>query len=137
MKTILIVLFTVGFTLGQNLKYVSATAGSAATVITIDLGIDTDEAIPSFMPGGDEFRLVAIQFEGTWTTATATVSASSAAAGDYDDVYDVDGTAFTINIASDRYIWIDPRKFAGLRFIKLTFTEQGQAGTYVLVKRQY
>ena len=135
-QVILIVLMT-GFALGQNLLFDSQTWTNATSSVTIDLGKDTNEMIPSYMPGGDEFRIIAIQFEGTWTSTSLTVSASSSASGDYDDVFEQDGTAVTIKMASDRYVILDPKFYAGLRYIKLTGSSEGGARTYVLIKRQY
>ncbi len=137
MKVLLFLLMMTGFTLSQNLLFLSQTWANATSSVTIDLGKDTNEALPSYMPGGDEFRVIAIQFEGTWTSTSLTVSASSSASGDYDDVFEQDGTAVTITMASDRYVILDPKFYAGLRYIKLTGSSEGGARTYVLVKRQY
>ena len=125
-------------TYGQNLLFTTATVANGDSIITLDLGFDTNEMIPSYMPSGDEFRLIAIQFEGTWTATSFTVQGSNTSAGAYDNVFEQDGTAVTITMASDRYVILDPKFYAGLRFMKLIGNvAEGGARTYVLVKRQY
>ena len=81
MKILLFLILTYSLSYGQNLLFDSQTWANATTSVTIDLGIDGNEAIPSYLPGGDEFRIIAIQFEGTWTSTSLTVSASSSASG--------------------------------------------------------
>lgn len=137
MKILFFLILALSFSYGQNLSFESKTWANATSSVTIDLGFDVNEAIPSYMPSGDEFRVIAIQFEGTWTSTSLTVSASSSASGDYDDVFEQDGTAVTITMASDRYVILDPKLYAGIRFMKLTGSSEGGARTYVLVKRQY
>ncbi len=135
-KWFLLSILFIGFTYGQNLSFLSQTWANATSSVTIDLGADLEELVPPY-DSGSEYRVIAIQFEGTWTSTSLTVSASSSASGDYDDVFEMDGTAVTITMASDRYVILDPKFYAGLRFIKLTGSSEGGARIYVLVKRQY
>ena len=135
-KWFLLSILFIGFTYGQNLVFESKTWGSATSSVTIDMGVDSEELISPYDLGSEQ-RLIAIQFEGTWTSTSLTVSASSSAAGDYDDVFEMDGTAVTITMASNRYVILDPKFYAGLRYIILTGSSEGGARTYVLVFRQY
>jgi len=126
-----------GFTLAQNLVYVSQTWASGAISDSIDLGYDTNETNPQNMPSGDEYRVIGLWFDGTWTNTSLTVYASSTLGGTYDPVQDIDGTALTITMASNIWVWLKPQEFAGFRFIRLVGSAEGAARTLIVVKRQY
>jgi len=133
---ILLIIFS-AVTSAQNLVYDSGTVSSGDSIITIDLGADLNRLQQDYA-GGNELRLIAVVFTGTWTNTSFTVSASNAANGTYYDVYDADGTQLTITMASNRWIWLEPIKFAGLRYLKLTgATAEGGTRTYWIVERIY
>jgi len=121
----------------QNLTYTSVTWTNAAISDTVDLGIDLDLIQPQYMPGGDEFRVIGLWFDGTWTNTSLTVYACSTLAGTYDPVYDIEGNALTITMASNYWVWLEPVKFAGFRYIRLVGSAEGGARTLVLIKRRY
>ena len=67
------------------------------------------------------FTLVSIQMPTTWTAAAITFS-GSLDGSTYGDVYNTAGTEYTIASASavaSRLIILDPRDFAGVRYLKI------------------
>ena len=134
-KWLLLAVILTGFTYGQNLIYTSVTWANSATTLEIDIGLDTEKLLQGYS-GGNEIRLIALWFDGTWTNTSVTVKASSTA-GSYDAVTNSDGTALTITMASNTWVWLEPRIFAGLRFIQLSGSAEGGARTYVIIKRIY
>ncbi|KKL79501.1 hypothetical protein LCGC14_2014220, partial [marine sediment metagenome] len=87
--------------------------------------------------GGNEIRLIGLWFDGTWTNTSFTVKACTTLTGTFDPVTDSDGTALTITMASNTWVWLDPRMFAGLRYIQLVGSQEGGIRTLVLIKRIY
>ena len=139
MKTILIMLFAVTLAFAQgNLEYVTATVANGDSVITVDLGYDLNQSTPDYVTTGNEHRIIGIVFTGTWTNTSFTVSASNASDGTYYDVYADDETQLTITMASNRWIWLDQKNYAGIRYVRFTgAVAEGDARTYWLIKRQY
>jgi len=129
-------LFTIPILSQGNLTYTSVTWANGAISDTIDLGYDWD-AITSNYPAGNEFRAVGLWFDGTWTNTSLTVYACSTLAGTYDAVKGTDGTALTITMATNTWVWLKPTEYAGLRFIRLVGSAEGGARTLVVIKRRY
>lgn len=135
--TIFFLLLTISI-FPQNLKYTTSTVDSADSVITLDLGLDTDITSPSYMPGGDEYRIIGIVFEGTWTNTTFDVEVAVDPDSTYYDVYERDGTQIQLTMASNQWIQLDPWEFAGLRYVTLRgAAAEGDERTYWIVKRIY
>ena len=134
-KWLLLAVILTGFTYGQNLIYTTMTWANATTALEIDIGLDTELILQDYT-GGNEIRLIGLWFDGTWTNTSVTVKASTTA-GSYDAVKEADGTALTITMASNTWVWLEPRIFAGLRFIELSGSSEGGARTLVLIKRIY
>lgn len=136
MKRILIFLLFSLPLFAQNLKYESVTWPNGAISDTIDLGYDWDQ-VTSEYPAGNEFRAVGLWFDGTWTNTSLTVYACSTLSGTYDAVKGTDGTALTVKMASNTWVWLKPTEFAGLRYIRLVGSAEGGARTLVVIKRRY
>ena len=134
-KWLLLAVILTGFTYGQNLIYTSMTWLNSTSALEIDIGLDTEKLLQGYS-GGNEIRLIALWFDGTWTNTSVTVKASSTA-GSYDAVTDASGTALTITMASNTWVYLDPTTFAGMRFIELSGSSEGGARTLVVVKRIY
>lgn len=67
------------------------------------------------------FILAGIQMPTAWTAAAMTFQASLDGAT-FQNVYNTDGTEFTIasaNLSASRYYALDPRDFSGVRFLKI------------------
>ena len=135
-KWFLLAILLTGFTYGQNLIYASQTWSTTAISDTIDLGIDTEKLLQDY-GGGNEVRAVGLWFDGTWTNTTLTVYACTTLGGTYDPVTNADGTALTITMASNTWVWLEPRTFAGMRFIRLLGSAEGGNRTLVVIKRIY
>ena len=141
MKKLLLflLLFTIPI-LSQNLAYETVTVDSLDDSIFVDLGIDLDVTIPSYMPTGDEFRVIGMIFpaSGTLTNDTLIVSGATSADGTYYPVYDKDGNALLILPTYNYWVWLRPIEFAGLRYIMLSCTDAELVlRSIILVKRQY
>ncbi len=119
-----------------NLIYSSQTWANTFVSDSIDLGLDT-ELLQSGYDLGTEVRAIALWFDGTWTNTSLTVKACTSLTGSYDAVKEADGTAITITMASNTWVILDPKIFAGLRFIQLSGSAEGGARTLVVVKRIY
>jgi len=133
----LLVLILTGFTYGQgNLIYTQETWLSGAASDTLDLGLDTEKLLQDYS-GGNEIRVIALWFDGTWTNTSITVLACTSLTGTYDPVTDIDGTALTITMASNTWVYLDPQTYAGLRYIQLSGSAEGGARTLKLIKRIY
>lgn len=91
------------------------------------------------------FILAGLYVPSAWTAAAITFQASPDNDDDdtvaFQDVYNASGTEFTIasaNVVASRYISIDPRDFAGVRFLKIrsgvsgAAVNQAAARTFVL-----
>ena len=119
-----------------NLIYSDQTWANGFVSDSIDLGLDT-ELLQSGYDLGTEVRAIALWFDGTWTNTSFTVSACTSLTGTYDPVQESDGTAITITMASNKWVILDPKIYAGLRFIQLSGSAEGGARTLVVVKRIY
>lgn len=67
------------------------------------------------------FLLAGIQMPTGWTAASITFQASVDGTT-FQDVYDTEGNEYTIasaGAAASRFIALDPRDFAGVRFLKI------------------
>ncbi len=135
-KWFLLAVLLTGSTYGQNLIYTPQTWASGFVSDTIDVGIDTEKLLQDY-GGGNEVRLIGLWFDGTWTNTSFTVKACTTLTGTYDAVTDADGTALTITMASNTWVWLEPRIFAGLRFIQLSGSAEGDDRTLVPIKRIY
>jgi len=135
-KIILLVGLFVSVSLSQNLTYTTAQWDTNTTTENIDLGVDYN-AVSSDYAGGNEFRVIGILFVGTWTNTSVTVKAATTATGTYYAVKDKDGTALTIVMASNTWVYLKPTDFAGLRYIQLNGSAEGDDRSYVIIKRQY
>ncbi len=135
-KCFLLAILLTGFTYSQNLIYESRTWASGASSDTFDVGIDTEKLLQDY-GGGNEIRLFGLWFDGTWTNTSLTVSACTTLAGTFDPVKNIDGTALTITMASNTWVWLEPRTFAGLRYIRLDGLTEGTERTFVTIKRIY
>lgn len=137
MKQILIFLLLSLPLFAQNLKYESFTCANNDSIITLDLAYDWDRIISEYS-AGNEFRAIGLWFDGTWTNTTFTVLACTSSTGTFDPVYDESGTALTITMASNRWIWLKPIEFAGLRYVKLRgAVKEGGARAGVIIKRLF
>ena len=123
--------------LSQNISYKTVTWSSGAISDSIDLGIDYDVTIPEYMPNGDELRAIGLWFDGTWTNTSLAVYACNTLGGTYDPVKGTDGTALTVTMASNTWVWLKPIEFAGLRYIRLVGSAEGGARTLTIIKRKY
>jgi len=126
--------------LSQNLSYETVTVDSLDDSIYVDLGIDLDVLQPGYMPTGDEFRVIGMIFpaSGALTNDTLIVSGATSASGTYYPVYDKDGTALLILPTYNRWIWLKPTEFAGLRYIMLSCSAAELVlRSIILVKRRY
>lgn len=132
---LLAVLLT-GFTYGQNLIYTPQTWANGFISDTIDVGIDTEKLLQDY-GGGNEVRLIGLWFDGTWTNTSFTVKACTSLTGTYDAVKNASGTALTITMASNTWVWLEPTTFAGLRYIQLSGSAEGGIRTLVVIKRIY
>ena len=135
-KWFLLAILLTGFTYGQNLTYTDYTWPNGAISDSIDLGINTIKIIADYS-GGDESRVIGLWFDGTWTNTSVTVYACTTLAGTYDPVTNADGTALTITMASNTWVYLEPRFFAGLRYIRLVGSAEGAERLLVIIKRIY
>ncbi|MBK7380418.1 MAG: hypothetical protein IPJ03_15800 [Ignavibacteriales bacterium] len=136
-KIILLVGLFVSISLAQNLTYEVVTVDSADSTITIDLGVDYN-AVSADYAGGNEFRVIGLLFSGTWTNTSLTVKANIDGGATYYTVKDRDGTALTITMATNVWVYLKPTEFAGMRYIELSSTTpEGDTRTLYLIKRQY
>lgn len=136
-KIILLVGLFVSVSLAQNLTYETVTVDSADSTITIDLGVDYN-AVSADYAGGNEFRVIGLLFSGTWTNTSLTVKANVDGGATYYTVKDRDGTALTIAMATNVWVYLKPTEFAGMRYIELSSaTPEGDTRTLYLIKRQY
>lgn len=126
-----------GLTFSQDLFYDSQTWTSGAVSDTFDLGTDTRKIISDYGGSNEETRAVGLWFDGTWTNTTLTVYACTTLAGTFDPVTNLDGTALIITMASDTWVYLEPRFFAGMRFIRLVGSAEGGARTLVIIRRRY
>ncbi len=95
-------------------------------IISLDMKISSGSSITD----GQNLtrnRVCAIQMPSAWTTADLTFQASNDGAT-YVDVYDIYGTEVVVSADKDRYIVIDPKIFANIKYIKL---RSGTSGTPV------
>ena len=132
-------LFTIPI-LSQNLVYETVTVDSLDDSIYVDLGLDLSLTIPDYMPTGDELRVIGMIFPaaGALTNDTLIVSGATSEDGTYYPVYDKDGTALLILPAYNRWIWLKPQEFAGLRYIMLSCSAAELVlRSIILVKRRY
>ena len=137
MKILLFLKLMSGATLAQgNLIYAPQTWANGFVSDSIDLGLDT-ELILSLYGAGTEVRAIALWFDGTWTNTSFTVSACTSLTGSYDPVKETDGTAITITMASNTWVILDPKIYAGIRFMQLSGSAEGGARGLVVVKRIY
>jgi hypothetical protein len=138
MKLIFIFLLMTGLALSQNLIYEATTWTSGAVSDTLDLGSDVNKILSDYGSSTqEEVRVIGLWFDGTWTNTSLTVLACTTLAGTYDAVTDIDGTALTITMASNTWVYLEPRFFAGLRYIRLLGSAEGGARTLVVIKRRY
>ncbi len=135
-KYFLLALMLTGFTYGQNLIYTPYTWPNGAISDTMDLGIDTGKLLEDFS-GGNEVRVIGLWFDGTWTNTSLTVYACTTLTGTYDPVTNSSGTALTITMASNTWVYLEPATFAGMRFIRLVGSAEGAERTLVIIKRIY
>ncbi len=135
-KWFLLAILLTGFTYGQNLIYTSQTWANTFVSDTIDIGIDTEKILQDY-GGGNEVRLIGLWFDGTWTNTSFTVKACTSLTGTYDAVTNADGTALTITMASNTWVWLEPRTFAGMRYIQLSGSAETGDRTLVVIKRIY
>lgn len=69
-------------------------------------------------------------------STSITISASADGGSNFDDFYDRYGVQYSLNVGTDRYIYVDPTDFAGVDFIKLNLsTSETAARTITVVKR--
>jgi len=132
-------LFTIPI-LSQNLVYETVTVDSLDDSIFVDLGLDLSLTIPNYQPTGDELRVIGMIFpaSGTLTNDTLIVSGAVSASDTYYPVYDKDGNALLILPAYNRWIWLKPQEFAGLRYIMLSCSAAELVlRSIILVKRRY
>lgn len=132
-------LFTIPI-LSQNLVYETVTVDSLDDSIFVDLGLDLSLTIPNYQPTGDELRVIGMIFpaSGTLTNDTLIVSGAVSASDTYYPVYDKDGNALLILPAYNRWIWLKPQEFAGLRYIQLSCSAAELVlRSIILVKRRY
>ncbi len=137
MKIILFLILITGFTFSQDLFYDSQTWTSGAVSDTFDLGTDTKKTFSDYVSSNEETRAIAFWFDGTWTNTTFTVYACTSLAGTFDPVQEADGTALTITMASNIWVLLDPKFYAGMRYIRLVGSAEGGARTLVIVRRRY
>ena len=135
-KWFLLAVLLTGFTYGQNLIYEPQTWANTFVSDTIDLGIDKEKLLEDY-GGGNEVRAIGLWFDGTWTNTSLTVKACTTLTGAFDPVKDADGTALTITMASNTWVWLEPRTFAGMRYIQLSGSAEGGDRTLVVIKRIY
>ena len=137
MKKILFLFFILTITaFSQNLTYQYITWPSGAISDTLDLGTDLNYLGYDYNFGTEQ-RAVGLWFNGTWTNTSLAVYACDSLAGTYDVVKGSDGTALTITMATNTWVWLKPTEFAGLRYIRLVGSAEGGARTLVLIKRIY
>ena len=135
-KWFLLAILLTGFTYGQNLIYTPQTWATTEISDTIDIGVDLEKLLEDY-GDGNEVRLIGLWFDGTWTNTSLTVYACTTLTGTYDPVTDADGTALTITMASNTWVWLEPRTFAGIRYIRLVGSAEGGNRTLVVIKRIY
>ncbi len=133
-----LVLLITGFTYAQgNLIYSPQTWANGFVSDTIDIGADTELIESPYGSVQQETRLVGLWFDGTWTNTSFTVKACTTLTGSYDAVKDANGTALTITMASNTWVYLEPRFYAGLRFIQLSGSAEGGARNLVVIRRIY
>ena len=135
-KWLLLSMLLMGFTFGQNLIYDPVVFPTGAISDTLDLGLNTSKLLQDYA-GGDEVRVIALWFNGTWTNTTFTVYACTTLAGTYDPVTEADGTALTITMASNTWVLLDPKFYAGMRYIRLVGSAEGGNRDLIKVLREY
>ena len=137
-KWFLLAILLTGLTYGQgNLIYSPQTWANTFVSDTIDVGADTELIISPYGSVQQEARLIGLWFDGTWTNTSFTVKACTTLTGTYDAVTDASGTALTITMASNTWVWLEPRTFAGMRFIQLSGSAEGGDRNLVVIKRVY
>ncbi len=135
-KWFLLAILLTGLTYGQNLIYTSQTWADTFVSDTIDIGVDTEKILQDY-GDGNEVRLIGLWFDGTWTNTSFTVKACTSLTGTYDAVKDINGTALTITMASNTWVYLEPRFFAGMRYIQLSGSAETGDRTLVVIKRIY
>ncbi len=133
-----LVLLITGFTYGQgNLIYTDVAWPNGAISDTLDLGFDTEVIESRYGSVQQEGRVIGLWFDGTWTNTLFTVQACTTLVGTFDAVKDINGTALTITMASNTWVYLEPRFFAGLRFIRLVGSAEAAERTLVVITRLY
>ncbi len=135
-KWFLLAIILTGLTYSQNLIYDAVDWPTGAISDSIDLGLNTSKLLQDYA-GGDEVRAIALWFNGTWSNTSLTVYACSTLAGTYDPVTNADGTALTITMASNTWVYLEPRFFAGIRYMRLVGSAEGGARDLIKVLREY
>ena len=139
MKKLLFLIIALAFMTtisAQNITYTYETWANGAISDTIDLGTDLNYLGYDYT-FGTELRAVALWFNGTWTNTSLAVYACDSLAGTYDVVKGTDGTALTITMASNTWVWLKPTEFAGMKYIRLVGSAEGGDRSLVVVKRIY
>jgi hypothetical protein len=130
-------LIMTGLVFSQNLIYTSQTWTNGAISDTLDLGTDSDLVFSDYGSTEQETRVIGLWFDGTWTNTSFTVQACTSLTGTFDAVTDKDGTALTITMASNKWVYLNPQTWAGLRYIRLVGSAEGGARTLVIIRRRY
>lgn len=99
--------------------------GPNKTSLTALIDISESTTISTPLQIGD-YKLAGIQF-GTMTGTAMTFQASSTVDGTYVPVYDSDGNAISITIASDTYVGITGASAAALAAVKFLKLVSGTA----------
>ena len=132
-----LVLLLTGFTYGQANLIFDVGVVESDDSITIDLGLDTKELVPKTV-GGAEARAIAFVMSGTWTNDSLQVYAAVSPDSTYFPVYFNDAVLTLVATTGNSYIGLEPRHFAGIRYLMFVMPANEAANrTYHVVRRQY
>lgn len=104
------------------IQYLTATIASSATT-------SDEQALPAGA------TLVGIITPGTLTGSAFTFTAATISGGTFNPVYN-EGTQYSVNVGTSRYVAVNPSVFAGIRFFKVVSgSTEGGSRSIVLVVR--
>lgn len=111
--------------------------GAVIDTTTVDVTIANGQTTSGEAALSNGQTLVGVFLPASLTSTTMTFTTATAAGGTFVPVYDVGGAAaYSITVGTSRYVPVDPRVFAGIRYLKAVggSTESGSR-TITLVVR--
>ena len=108
-----------------------------AAATTVDVTIANGQTTSGEAALSNGQTLVGVILPAALTSTSMTFTAATAAGGTFVPVYDVGGAAaYSITVGTSRYVPVDPRVFAGIRYLKAVGgSTEGGSRTITLVVR--